>query len=657
MTRLIVVVLVCFLTFEIQAQNTANQLPPSRQSIESFKSSISDITNQDSLLIRYYQFTLQTFLSNPRVIPEVAELVLELNEVEVTKKQAFYNLILSKYWERPRPDSAIYFAEKSIQLFEQLNEKQQILSLKISLGNLYLRNNEFLKSEEQFLEAIEIVNDKEIEGFEKEFLIERLANLYVRVGATEIAIAQYEQLLDSETGIGGRCETLLRMSNAYRVNNELEKAKELLDECDNSTELDPIRLVSIKKSYGTLERTLGNYKEAITKFEEAVEIQKSLPQKDFLSHLFLAQAYLDIKEVKQAEGQLPFLDSFNINRLQLPARVEYYLLKSKILYLKKEFTEALNMIGLAEQQVSRMPSSILEIDVWVLKGEILNSMGEYETAYNVTRHLIDSKAILEKRGEEMEEAISRVRFQMRAKNQELAEVANELGTVKTRNAVVLILLILLTGYIFYRYRIHFLLQEERTRNKIARDLHDDLSATLSSISFFSEAAKRDDSQDSNKFLKRIDESAIEAKEKINDIIWAIDPENDDWEAFLTKCKRYASKMFESKDIEYQIEIDTTSEVPMKIEARKELWLVYKEIITNLVRHSEASDACVVFSSINNSFIVKVEDNGIGFDTGKNHKGNGLDNIKKRVSSISKKSKLALESHPGKGTKWELVFSL
>ena len=185
MTKLIVAVFLCFLTNGIQAQNTSRRLPPTTQSIEDFRASVSAISDQDSLLRRYYQYTLQSFRSNPRVIPEVADLVLELDEVDITKKQAFYNLILSKYWERPRPDSAIFFAEKSIKLFEDINDRQQILSLKISLGNLYLRNNEFLNSEDQFLDAVEIVNENKVEGFDKDFLIERLANLYVRVGATE----------------------------------------------------------------------------------------------------------------------------------------------------------------------------------------------------------------------------------------------------------------------------------------------------------------------------------------------------------------------------------------------------------------------------------------------------------------------------------------
>jgi signal transduction histidine kinase len=654
MTKLIVAVFLCFLTMGIQAQNTSRRLPPSTQSLEDFRASVSAINDQDSLLRRYYQYTLQSFRSNPRVIPELADLVLELDEVDITKKQAFYNLILSKYWERPRPDSAIFFAEKSIKLFEEINDRQQILSLKISLGNLYLRNNEFLNSEDQFLDAVEIVNENKVEGFDKDFLIERLANLYVRVGATEIAIAQYEQLLDSETGITGRCETLLRMSNAYRVNNQLEKAKEILTECDKSTALEPSRLVSIKKSYGTLERLLGNYDEAVKKFEEAVEIQENLPQKDFLTYLFLAQSYLESDEIQLAEDELMVIESFNLNRIQLPARVEYYLLKSELLYLKKDFSEALIEIEKGLELASQMQPTLLQIDVLVLKGKILERMERYEEAYNVTSKVIDRKAIVEQRAEEMEEAITKVRFQMRAKNQELEDVTSELGTVKTRNALVIILLMIITGYIFYRYRIHFFLKEERTRNKIARDLHDDLSATLSSISFFSEAAKRDDSK---KYLERIDESAAEAKEKINDIIWAIDPENDEWESFLTKCKRFAAEMFESKDIAYEIDIDTTSEIPLEIEARKDIWLIYKEIITNLVRHSEASEAKVSFIINSNLFVFTVEDNGSGFDTEKNYKGNGLNNIKKRVSSISKKSDLILETEPGKGTKWEISLQL
>ncbi len=219
------------------------------------------------------------------------------------------------------------------------------------------------------------------------------------------------------------------------------------------------------------------------------------------------------------------------------------------------------------------------------------------------------------------------------------------------------LLIILFGavYSLFRYRMYFLLKEERTRNKIARDLHDDLSATLSSISFFSEAAKRNQLESSGKFLQRIDESAIEAKEKINDIIWAIDPENDDWEAFLTKCKRYAAEMFESKNIEYQINFGSSVNKITDYSLRQDLWLVFKELVTNVVRHSEATNVRVSFKKKKSVLQLLIEDDGIGLKDKDLDKGNGISNLRYRSDRMG--AILKIESISPSGTRIVLSISV
>ncbi|MEP1150593.1 MAG: two-component regulator propeller domain-containing protein [Balneola sp.] len=212
-------------------------------------------------------------------------------------------------------------------------------------------------------------------------------------------------------------------------------------------------------------------------------------------------------------------------------------------------------------------------------------------------------------------------------------------------------------YSLFKYRMFYLLKEEETRNRIARDLHDDLSATLSSISFFSEAAKRETgiSTSHTQFLKRIDESALEAKEKINDIIWAIDPENDDWHAFITKCKRYAAEMFESKNIGYTIDVDESVIEISNLNLRHDLWLIFKEVITNIVRHSKAERAEIIFIKRANKLYISVKDDGIGIKEESNKARHGISNLTYRVHKIH--AELKLTSDNDIGTKWEFIIPI
>ncbi len=207
----------------------------------------------------------------------------------------------------------------------------------------------------------------------------------------------------------------------------------------------------------------------------------------------------------------------------------------------------------------------------------------------------------------------------------------------------------------FRYRMFYLLKEEETRNRIARDLHDDISATLSSISFFSEAARRkqQEPEEGNEYLGLIEKSAVEAKEKINDIIWSIDPEYDDPIGLLTKCKRFAGDMFESKGISYRLDFQEEVLIPAKPEIRKDFWLIYKELINNLVRHSGAATANVLLKKEGNVLILKVQDDGKGIREEEKIKGNGIRNLQFRAGRL--KGEIVHKQPEEGGTIWELMI--
>jgi signal transduction histidine kinase len=152
----------------------------------------------------------------------------------------------------------------------------------------------------------------------------------------------------------------------------------------------------------------------------------------------------------------------------------------------------------------------------------------------------------------------------------------------------------------------------------------------------------------------IDRSASEAKEKINDIIWAINPENDDWEIFVAKCRRFAADTFDSRDMNYTIKMDSSGYGHDKLQIRQELWLAFKEIITNVARHSEATEVSVNMTSDRNMLNLVISDNGKGISKAAMEKGNGLKNIEKRIREIDGKAEL--KTKEGEGTTWKISIS-
>lgn len=212
-------------------------------------------------------------------------------------------------------------------------------------------------------------------------------------------------------------------------------------------------------------------------------------------------------------------------------------------------------------------------------------------------------------------------------------------------------------YGMYRYRINALLKVQKTRQRIAGDLHDEISATLSSITYFAQAIRQtNNGQKAERFVGLISESANEAKEKISDIIWSIDPEQDDWMNLLSKCRRFASDLFESKGIDYELDIATDIDYPLDLELRQHLWLIFKEMVVNAARHSKANRVDIFFGVHNDQIELVVQDNGIGLpDNLGENKRYGINNIKNRARKLG--AELALNTDKEIGTRWTLRKSM
>ena len=236
-------------------------------------------------------------------------------------------------------------------------------------------------------------------------------------------------------------------------------------------------------------------------------------------------------------------------------------------------------------------------------------------------------------------------------------------------------LVVLTGIGWRRFEINKIQQKEReeaafreaelrteiekqkTRMQIARDLHDEVGSTLSSITFFAQAMTEGEQPDGNgtsKFLSLIAESSSHAKEAMSDIIWSINPINDSWEHITSKLRRYGSDLFESKGISHSIEIPPTDlSVNIDPERRRHFWLLFKEIVTNAAKHSHCTEVQVQLTVREGQVSLTVVDNGAGFDSRLPSTGHGLKNIEARAKLLA--ASVVLKTSPGAGTRWEILF--
>ena len=218
-----------------------------------------------------------------------------------------------------------------------------------------------------------------------------------------------------------------------------------------------------------------------------------------------------------------------------------------------------------------------------------------------------------------------------------------------------VLVISFINYLIYQNKIRQALKVEKIRTNISSDLHDEIGTSLSSIAIFSELIKEDSKERNPKtkhMLETIEQTSRNLIDKMSDIVWAINPDNDKLEDAILKLKDYSVKLLESRGANVQINIpEDAYSVILPMDVRRNLLMIFKEIVTNVAKYSLAKNITITLSTkivkAANIFVLEVRDDGVGFDVMNEHSGNGLKNIQRRASEIN--GKLSLESIPGDGT--------
>ena len=212
-------------------------------------------------------------------------------------------------------------------------------------------------------------------------------------------------------------------------------------------------------------------------------------------------------------------------------------------------------------------------------------------------------------------------------------------------------------YFFLLYNFREKLKVETIRQKIASDLHDEVGATLSSISIATRVVQKKLGSRANglsPILEQIKTDSEETIQTIRDTVWAINPENDSVDLLFEKMRSFALQMLTIQNIalDFKNEYHHAKSLKMSMEQRRNVYMMYKEAINNIAKHAQATKVNVLISKANEGFKLEILDNGKGFDCKEIHKGNGLKNFQKRANESFMEFKM--KSEIGKGTELEMV---
>jgi ligand-binding sensor domain-containing protein/signal transduction histidine kinase len=214
---------------------------------------------------------------------------------------------------------------------------------------------------------------------------------------------------------------------------------------------------------------------------------------------------------------------------------------------------------------------------------------------------------------------------------------------------------------------------EVERARIANDIHDDLGAGLTEIVILSELAQNPEGTDGAVLadIRRVTDKARSLAHSLDEIVWAVNPENDVLDNFVSYACSFAHDYLQLAKIRCRLAVPAIlPEVPLTADIRHNLFMVLKEVLNNIVKHANASEVWIQIAVEAEKFTLTVRDDGKGFQPepmpepgagstaeslNRGLRRNGLANMRRRMRAIA--GEIRVQSQPGRGTQVELTLHL
>ena len=520
---------------------------------------------------------------------------------------------------------------------------------KINFGILERLDGNYVKSLEYYLAAMQIAERVSWRGGIA-ICLNNIAEGYKDMRQYDKCIEytlraiEINELLDEKRAVANNYEVIgdaFFLSGKHGLALEyFNKGLEMAKNFDDNYQIEGKLLTDIGKVYSALK----SYPLSAIYFEKAAQINIANKEK-----LQLIATYTEQGKSNRSQGELDKSIVYFKKGLNLAEELNYINSKSN---LYRELSVTHNLMGNLEQALEDFQTHKALDDL-------------------ISRRKIDT------RNEQMRLKLES--FYKEKENVKLKQIKEQQeNEIKSKAVWIgllagsLIILILGSVYWFYQNRIQNLrkVQEaqaetikqmqisEQIRKQIARDLHDDMGSTLSSISILRQVAEKDaDSKNvqTKELLTKINRNSQRMLDTMNDIVWTTQPVNDTFESISVKIREFAAEVFDVKDIKYIISIsDELLEHKLPPNQVYNFYLIIKETINNIAKYAQAKNVIVNITKSGMKIRLLIEDDGIGFDKNNlKNSGNGLKNIEKRSADLN--GKLVVESSIGGGTKIKLKF--
>lgn len=209
-------------------------------------------------------------------------------------------------------------------------------------------------------------------------------------------------------------------------------------------------------------------------------------------------------------------------------------------------------------------------------------------------------------------------------------------------------------------RIHLLKvrnAREGERSRIARDLHDDLGASLTEISILAALAAEDSVK--SPLYSSLDQLSIKAKHvvgSLDEIVWAVNPREDTLRSLVDYIAAFAGEFLDIARIPLRLDVAREiPDTPLATAQRHSVFLAAREVLNNIVKHSGANEVFLRMTLVDDVLEIRIEDDGCGFEPDYAAGGNGLGNLKQRMQDAG--GDCRIETYRAQGTTVFLTLPL
>jgi two-component system, NarL family, sensor histidine kinase UhpB len=532
-------------------------------------------------------------------------------------------------------DSSRYYLEKGLTLSKAIKDYRIEAGIYNNYGNVFLEEHNYQKALDYFIQAAKLYENPLADDYGQCLALSNIGNIEYRLGNYDKALDYARQSMtiarrEKLTSSVGYAHKLL--GRIYRKQENYDLA---LEEYRQAQKLyltlgDTRSVAEILQNIGNIYFDRLQHRDALANYIESLRMSKIISVKPLIAHAYSAigQSYVELKKHDEA---LLYLDSSRVVAQAIGNKylvMDNYAAMSSTYEAKGDYKKALAI----HQQFVQVKDSITQSENRALAEE---TQAKYE---------------LEKRT---------ARITLLEKDKELKNLELErLRVIQASTAIALVLFMVIGILLVNRFRVSNkvkrLAEIERVRNSLARDLHDDIGSTLSTINIISKLAMIENPNGNSLHLKRISDQSSRMMESMNDMVWSINPVNDSIEKVMVRMKVFCGEILEPKNINYQFSgEESLNGLVLNADKRKNLFLVFKEAINNAAKYSGATAIEVTLKQSDGNLVMTVSDNGNGFDELHVNGGNGLHNMQARARSMNAKFKLA--STISKGTHIEVVL--